>query len=106
MIIGHAEKPQRKGFISDPKYFHFICSGNLRTFASSVLKHTVMTPAQENKIAFVCKGTTKGKFVPVHVMKTTRAEELWVHSFLTSVLDGGERSTSHTGRFTFVKVLM
>jgi hypothetical protein len=42
--------------------------------------------AQLNKIE------DKGKAVPVHAMGAYRGLELWLHSFLTSVLDGGEYS--------------
>jgi hypothetical protein len=40
----------------------------------------------------------KGKVVLVHAMKTWGVE-VWLHSCLTSALDGGECSTSRPGRF-------
>jgi hypothetical protein len=34
--------------------------------------------------------TSQVKSVPLHDMKVYRRAELWLHSFLTSALDGGE----------------
>ena len=36
----------------------------------------------------------KGTVVPVHAVNISGEIEVWLHSFLTSVLDGGEWSTS------------
>jgi len=48
------------------------------------------------------KTLTKGKRkrVPVHVMKATGVTNVQLHSFLTTSVDGGERSTSFLGRCT------
>jgi hypothetical protein len=41
----------------------------------------------------------KGNFVPVHTMKAYVDIKIYLHSFLTSVLAGGEQSALHLGRF-------
>jgi hypothetical protein len=33
-------------------------------------------------------------------MKAEGGEDVWIHTFLTSALDGGEWTASHPGRFT------
>jgi hypothetical protein len=43
---------------------------------------------------------SKGKGVPVHIMKGVGGVEVQLHSFLTSALDGGEWSASRPYRFT------
>jgi hypothetical protein len=45
----------------------------------------------------------KSKAVPVYAMKACRGAEVHLHSFLLSVLDAGNWSTSRSGRFTFGK---
>jgi len=37
--------------------------------------------------------------IKLHTMKTYGGMEVYPHAFLTSVLDGGEWSASHPGRF-------
>jgi len=41
----------------------------------------------------------KGKDVPVNTLKAYVGKELYLHSFLTSVLDAGEWSASHLNHF-------
>jgi len=38
-----------------------------------------------------------GKAVPVYAMRQTGGAEVQLHSFLTSSLDGGDWSASHSG---------
>jgi hypothetical protein len=44
-------------------------------------------------------------FFPVHAMRAHRGIRRVVNSFLTSVLDGGEWSTSRPGRFAATEVI-
>jgi len=41
-----------------------------------------------------------GKGVAVQTMKANGGVQVYLHSFFTSTLDGGERSTSHHGDIT------
>ena len=46
------------------------------------------------------------KFSLVHTLKAYEGTEVWLHSFLTSALYGGEWLTSRPGRFTPGKYLL
>jgi hypothetical protein len=50
-----------------------------------------------NNVSLTAK---KGKVVPVVAMKAYRGEEVQLHSFLKSVVGGGEWSIKCSGRFT------
>jgi hypothetical protein len=41
----------------------------------------------------------KAKVVPLHTMQAYRGSSVWLDSFLTTVLDGGEWLTSRPGHF-------
>jgi len=43
----------------------------------------------------------KDEVVLLHAMKEYGGMDVWLHSFLTLLLDGGERPPTRLGRFTF-----
>jgi hypothetical protein len=46
-----------------------------------------------------------GNVAPMHARKAYSGTEVYLHSFLTSIIVEGERSTSQPGRFTLGKYL-
>jgi len=46
----------------------------------------------------------KTKGFPLHTMQTYRGSRVWLDSFLTTVLDGGEWLTSRPGHFNRGKI--
>lgn len=51
-------------------------------------------------LLYIFYNDIKDKVVHVNTLKAYVGEELYLHSFLTSVLDAGEWSTSHLNHLT------
>jgi hypothetical protein len=92
------------GLPSDPFVFSLLCYLMLYVFILHVILSIMSLFNTYVIVHFPCKTREKVKFCLVLLLSIAPCRrggvEVWLHTFLTSALDGGLWSTSHPGRFT------